>query len=100
MNGPELLTLHVDQLLGQFVVGRVVFVVELGIGRVVHLGRRNDESGAYCSLQMVLLMVLIDVSIGNGTGRKKQTNGSVSKGQQEMVQIFDTRRRGDGGIYQ
>lgn len=47
-------TLHVDHLAGHLVGVRVAAVVKLAL-RLEHLGRRDDEAGAYCSLQVMFL---------------------------------------------
>lgn len=50
------LTLHVNELPGLFVVGWVNLVVEVHEGHIGDFGRRDDESSAYCPLQVVLLL--------------------------------------------
>lgn len=54
-----LLTLHVDHLAGHFVVRRIVGIVE-GLIRLQHLGRGDDQTRAYRSLQVVLLQGIRD----------------------------------------
>lgn len=51
------LTLHVYELPGLFVVGRIEFLVGLLLRYIRHFGSGNDDASAYCSLEVVFLSV-------------------------------------------
>lgn len=98
-----LLTLHVDELLGQLVVGGIVLVVELRVRRVVHLWRGNDQSGAYCSLQMMLLLVISTRSRVGEAAKKENRQNTVlalrlTPCVHTLVFVFSCGLAGDGRI--